>query len=322
MINQLILITEFNKYFPVKEKNNKLIIYRILPPRVSSSYYQFKIFRVFMGVITYLWLPIVIFTIFCKYRFKIVHLHGSIVKWLLILQIKLIGLKVIIDQKDLFLQYKSFMFADKIICSTKHITHLVSKYVQSNKIIEIAIPQKNINPPDTEKAINYLNSLNIKKPFILYVGTITPMKGVPELLEAFHEFKHTFPKYKLVLVGQSLMRKEIASDIFYLGTKSHEEVLMLMSQTDLHVLPSKSEGLPHVCFEAFYLRKKSLLPPIVSEYQEFCPDFVIPEITSEAICQKMIEVLSNSRFPEYPLQLHNPENIAKKTLKLYLELSS
>ena len=101
-----------------------------------------------------------------------------------------------------------------------------------------------------------------KLPEILYVGTLIPCKGVHFLVEAFARIAPTFPKARLVIIGKAenveyaaLLKRQVRN----LGLDRQVEFLSPMSQTDLAwrmakacvlVLPSLSEGLGRVVFEA------------------------------------------------------------------------
>jgi glycosyltransferase involved in cell wall biosynthesis len=95
------------------------------------------------------------------------------------------------------------------------------------------------------------------KKIITYVGRMIPEKGVGELFEAFEKFANQNSDYILVMVGEGpLFDKyrvisQSRDDIIITGGISHEEVLGILSRTDIFVNPSNYvEGLPTTILEA------------------------------------------------------------------------
>ena len=97
-------------------------------------------------------------------------------------------------------------------------------------------------------------------PTVLFVGSVIPIKGVAELIEAFRLLNAKGTKIKLVLAGkvnnkfaedlQKQIKSERIDDIIFLGHLNRKELEMLYARATICCLPSWSEGLPFVCLEA------------------------------------------------------------------------
>jgi len=93
-------------------------------------------------------------------------------------------------------------------------------------------------------------------PTVLFVGTLIERKGPQHLLQAATHF----PDVRFRLVGsgrygyESVLRRSIEElglrNVTLEGAKSQLEVLQLMRESDIFVLPSRLEGIPKVTLEA------------------------------------------------------------------------
>lgn len=91
-------------------------------------------------------------------------------------------------------------------------------------------------------------------PTVLFVGGLTQVKGVRELLEALPALRRQVANVRLLLAGEGPLRAELelsADDaVKFLGAVSHDDLPTFMHAADVLVLPSHSEGLPVVLMEA------------------------------------------------------------------------
>ena len=93
---------------------------------------------------------------------------------------------------------------------------------------------------------------------VLFVGRLINLKGVYDLLKAFHLLKKSIPSAKLFIAGYGeeeqgmrKMAKEMSiQDVTFLGRQEKEEVARWMKKSEILVLPSYSEGFPLVIAEA------------------------------------------------------------------------
>jgi glycosyltransferase involved in cell wall biosynthesis len=92
---------------------------------------------------------------------------------------------------------------------------------------------------------------------LLFVGRLTPVKGVRILLDSFTRVLETSPETTLDIIGDGEDRahleelaKPLGDKVRFLGYRSQEEVAEALSSADALVLPSFAEGLPVVLMEA------------------------------------------------------------------------
>jgi len=94
---------------------------------------------------------------------------------------------------------------------------------------------------------------------ITFVGRLIFAKGVQDLIFAFSRIKDTAPNAKLLIVGDGPYRANLEnlayqtdchSSILFLGQRNQDEVIDVLSATDIFVNPSYSEGLGISVMEA------------------------------------------------------------------------
>jgi len=97
---------------------------------------------------------------------------------------------------------------------------------------------------------------------ILYAGLLIPRKGIHHLINAFAQIAQEFPKSHLVLVGEAenqpyatalkQQSRELGLEgrVNFVGQVSQVELAVRMRRSQVFVLPTYSEGLPRVVFEA------------------------------------------------------------------------
>ncbi len=94
---------------------------------------------------------------------------------------------------------------------------------------------------------------------LLFVGSVSRDKGVPELMDAFMRVHSDNPGLHLFIVGKgtdiATLSNVVAScrsqdTIHLIGEVPHDDIADFMSAADIFVLPSHSEGMPCVVLEA------------------------------------------------------------------------
>ena len=115
--------------------------------------------------------------------------------------------------------------------------------------------------PIPESAPADLAHLFQKRPVIVHVGNLSAEKNHLEMLKIFKSVAGTHPEAQMIFVGKGPMEKEIREKVAEMGleknvhlTGSRSDVLAIVKQADLFVLPSLIEGLPGVILEAFYCK--------------------------------------------------------------------
>ena len=93
---------------------------------------------------------------------------------------------------------------------------------------------------------------------IAYVGRLIYAKGVHDLISVFGGIERRFENVVLLVVGGGAYRKKLesmatamgGSRVVFFGEKNHNEIVEILSITDVFVNPSYSEGLPTSVMEA------------------------------------------------------------------------
>ncbi len=143
---------------------------------------------------------------------------------------------------------------------------------------------------------------------ILFVGTLSPVKGVHILLEAFARIASEFPRTELWLIGAEgdpAYVRDLRGRVRAWGLEGRVEFLGLLSQRELArrmtralvlVLPSLSEGLGRVVFEAMAAGTPVIgsrvggIPEMIREGET---GFLVPPGDVDALTDRLRWVLSH-----------------------------
>jgi len=100
-----------------------------------------------------------------------------------------------------------------------------------------------------------------QSPVLLYVGRLSPEKGVDDLLQALAILRkeHKIPAQLFVLgdgpqreaLWQQAVELDVRGHVHWAGWKKPNEVMPYLSAADLLCLPSHMEGVPNAALEAF-----------------------------------------------------------------------
>jgi glycosyltransferase involved in cell wall biosynthesis len=157
---------------------------------------------------------------------------------------------------------------------------------------------------------NYRQTLDISDAAVVitFVGRLIYAKGVQDLISAFSKIKDTTPEVKLLIVGDGPYRAELeklaqqtnyVSSILFLGQRNQDEVIDVLSATDIFVNPSYSEGLGISVMEAASIG----LPIIATDVGgtgEIIADYktgiLIKATNTSQLEQKLRELLTNTQL--------------------------
>lgn len=190
------------------------------------------------------------------------------------------------------------------------------------------------------------NKFDIIGKYILFIGTIEPIKNITRLLEAFALFKENLKrkgsqeKYQLVLGGkkgwlsdvysQTTRDLEIEKDVKFLGYVEGDDLRTLLKGADLFVMPSLYEGFGVTVLEAM----ASKTPCLVSDLKtlrEIASDSVafVNPLDVKEIAEKMEELVRNIEKREIMIndgfvqsRKFSWNKCAEETLKVYKKISN
>ena len=135
---------------------------------------------------------------------------------------------------------------------------------------------------------------------LVFVGRLTPIKGLRILLEAFARSLERRPDLHLTLIGDGEDRAHLealaaplGATVVFAGYRSQGEIAMLLSEADAFVLPSFSEGLPVVLMEAMAAGKPVIATRVggVSELvEDGISGFLVPPGDVESLAQSICQI--------------------------------
>ncbi|MBI3637927.1 MAG: glycosyltransferase family 4 protein [Candidatus Rokubacteria bacterium] len=220
---------------------------------------------------------------------------------------------------------------DGLICASENIVaYMRARGFAADRLAHVPVPFVPLATPlqtDVEAARAWLGVGDA--PYVLYVGNLTPAKGVAELLDAMERLWPERPDLHLVLAGAPAAGSDPAFDhrladmlrrdrrVHAPGTVVRDRVAALFAGAAVFVLPSRSEGLPRSCLEAFSLGVRVVLPPGIPEFARHCADAVLADVESGAIARAIDAALRAGRRPTYPLQDHAPDATAARTIAVW-----
>jgi len=149
--------------------------------------------------------------------------------------------------------------------------------------------------------------------YMLFLGTIEPLKNITRLMEAFVVFKKRFQEggknfnYKLIMAGKrgwlAAEYKQLAKDlgiekeIIFSGYIVGDDLTPLFANADFFVMPSLYEGFGTTVLEAL----ATGVPAIVSNVSS------VPEIAGDAA--KLVNPLDTKEIAEAMFQFSQDENL-------------
>jgi len=116
-------------------------------------------------------------------------------------------------------------------------------------------------------------------PVILCLGRLAPQKGFDLALRAFALVEKTFPKARLMIVGEGVEEatlKELArslgieAKVDFTGSVPPDQVYSVINRATMMLLPSRFEGLPLVALQAAKMQR-----PIISSAVDGLPELVV-----------------------------------------------
>lgn len=170
---------------------------------------------------------------------------------------------------------------------------------------------------------------------VLYAGHCIPTKGVCELVSACKEIKDI----RLVLAGhvEESMRQRLESIangepwLEILGEVPHGEILRLMSQCGVFVLPSYTEGFPNVILEsmacgcAIVATTVGAIPEMIGEENGVQCGLLIPPKSEKPLQEALLKMLQEDALREHCRanarrrvnERYNMEAVWRKMLKIW-----
>ena len=216
--------------------------------------------------------------------------------------------------------------ADRIIAVSNSTKNDVHKFFacpeEKISVIYGGVDKRFYHEPQITRE-RFLEKYEIKHKYILFLGTLEPVKNIDRLFSAFKLFKEKLIKetgkngYKLVMAGKrGWMTKEykrmakdlgISKDVIFTGYVIGDEMVPFFKYADFFVMPSLYEGFGTTVLEAF----ATGTPAIVSNVSS------IPEIVGEAA--KLVNPLNVQEIADAMVAFANDENLRNEYRQKGLE---
>jgi glycosyltransferase involved in cell wall biosynthesis len=204
-----------------------------------------------------------------------------------------------------------------------------------NTVVPLGIRFESFSCPSGDDLRSGLASLNVKKPYVLFIGTIEPRKNIVRVIHAFEDIASQFPEHTLILAGklgwdfepvlEALARSPFHERMHYLGYISEEKKRILLAGCAALIYPSLYEGFGLPALEAMasgvplITSNVSSLPEVVGT----AALMVDPESVEQLIAA-MVRLLSDpelakkfSTLGRERARMFSWENTAAKTYKAY-----
>ena len=157
---------------------------------------------------------------------------------------------------------------DKIISPSPHLAKMIKSYCFINEK-KICVVLNGIDLEAFDKTEDYdagvLRKYDLDRDnYLLFIGRLSPMKGVQYLIPAFKDIKKRYTNLKLVIAGSGEKDYEVylrnlahgIKDIVFTGYIDSLRIKKILYENCLAVVvPSLYEGLPMVILEAMACRK-------------------------------------------------------------------
>lgn len=237
--------------------------------------------------------------------------------------------------------------ADKIIAvsqsTKKDLEDLFKIPEEKVKVIYSGLDKRFFNSPAID-AQKVLAKFGITKKYILFLGTLEPVKNISRLLESFATFKEEYKKsnkkfdYQLVLAGKrGWLAKEysqtakdlgLAKDVAFTGYIIGDELVPLFKNAEFFIMPSLYEGFGMTVLEAFatgtpaIVSDVSSIPEIAGDAAELVNPLDVKGIADAMIKFATDENLRNSYREKGLRQVEkfDWEKTARETLEVYKSL--
>jgi glycosyltransferase involved in cell wall biosynthesis len=185
-----------------------------------------------------------------------------------------------------------------------------------------------------ESLEKFLETQGLKKPFILFLGTLEPRKNIPTLLKAFGNIMDQIP-HDLVLVGQrgwkwepifqEMEHPKLKERVRWIGYVPDEQRVFFYNGADFLVYPSWYEGFGMPLLEAMQCScpvitsKVSALPEVVGQ-----AGLLVDPAQTEDLTKAMLRLLHEPETVEKmkkagldQAKKFSWENSARKTLEVF-----
>jgi glycosyltransferase involved in cell wall biosynthesis len=329
-IESIDILTERMPGEPQTFVRKKVRIRRWLPNRVSAGQKPLSI-HVVTYVLTQLWFVLRFSRLIRRCEIDVIHFHTRYRGYLFHRALRRVDVPVVADLRDKMADPVWLArVADWLLCCGEAVWRFaVEGGFPGERATLIPNAFEPPRVPSPSLVSDACQRYGLKGgPYLLFVGDITHNKGVYDLLEAYQRWKPGHPEVQLVFAGINREGERFLSQVrrtagaTYVGYVPHQDVLTLMRGAKIVTLPSRSEGLPTVILEAIALGTKVVCPPGIPEFERHLPQFVLPEVSVNAIVETLSAVWQSDSLPLYPFDEHRVHRVIEALAGVYSGLVS
>lgn len=329
-IELIVVLTGASRGLPWRERHGKTVILRLFPSVLGTASRP-------LGAAVAAVIHGLLLLAAWRWRVDLVHVHTMLSRRGLDALSRLGAPPLVADMRDLAARDEGVSVAPyarcaAVICASENIAaFLRARAVPADRLHQIPIPLETPRPHTATElaALRRMLGIPATAPYVCFAGAVSSAKGVIELLDAFSLFAAAQPEFHLVLAGPSrpreAARERVARSederVHSVGPLPHAQILGVLQDAALVVLPSRSEGLPRVCLEALALGRKVVCPPGVLELERACPEFVLSDLTAATIAARMIAAVRSDAVPKYDLTPHDPDLVVERVRRVYARVA-
>lgn len=138
------------------------------------------------------------------------------------------------------------------------------------------------------------------EPVMLYVGRISPHKGIHLLIESFKLVKQEFPKAKLIIVGKftfgkyaEKLKKMATRDVIFAGFVPDEELAFYYAACDVYTTASLWEGFNLTIAEANAVGKPAVAFDLAAHPETIKRGILVKPKDTKAFANAVIKLLKD-----------------------------
>ena len=140
-------------------------------------------------------------------------------------------------------------------------------------VVPLLVQEKDVLPPQPRRETEFR---------VVFAGRLTRHKGVFDLLEAVASLVPAFPELRLSYLGDGPVRETLEAEVRQrhlegvvnlAGQIDRGRLFEMLAQSHLLILPSWSEGLPKIIWEAWAAGLPVITTPVGSVTRHVLPDY-------------------------------------------------
>lgn len=201
--------------------------------------------------------------------------------------------------------------AHKFICISNFTAKELNKYYENIDTDKIEVIYNGIDYKpykiSQQDILVTKNKFKINKPYILFVGTLSPSKNIHRLIKAFNNLKKQGYDYQLIIAGkkgwlyenlfQLVSKLKLDKEVIFTGYVSDSELEVLYNKCEFCSFISLYEGFGFPPLEAMARQKPVLvsniasIPEVVGNAGLYCNPYSTSDIT-----KKMIKLINDNNL--------------------------